>query len=350
MRSILLTGGNGYIGTHTCVSFLKKNYKIIVLDSNVNSSPISLKRVKEIFKLRKNSQENIIFEKGDIRNEIFLRNVFINAIKRNSPIKAVVHFAGLKSVKDSVIDPLSYWDSNLFGALCLLKVMNKYKCKTIVFSSSAAIYGKNIKNPIEEISLIKPISPYGDTKVAVEKILENLFLSDTKHEWRIANLRYFNPIGAHHTGLIGENPYDVPSNIFPYICGVAIGKYKKLNIFGNDWPTKDGTGVRDYIHVMDLADSHLSAMEFLLNNEPQIINLNIGTGIGTSVLELVKIFEKVNNCIIPFDFYDRRLGDVAQLIANNKNAIYKLNWKPKKSLEDMCRDGWKWKKLNPNGY
>lgn len=350
MSTILVTGGAGFVGSHTCISLLEKGFKVIVLDSNINSSPIALDRVEDILKIKQKSYEKIVFEKGDIRDEIFLRNIFVRAIKRYSDIEAVIHFAGLKSVRESVLKPLAYWDSNLIGTLTLLKVMNDFDCKTLVFSSSASIYGNKVINPIVETSSIRPNNPYGETKAAIEIILNDLFMSSSYSEWRIANLRYFNPIGSHETGLIGENPNNIPNNLFPFICGVAAGKYEKLNIYGNDWPTNDGTGVRDYIHVMDLADSHLSALNFLFNNKPQIINLNIGTGIGTSVLELVEIFEKVNKRIIHFDFYKKRLGDVAELIADNKLAISKLDWKPRRDIEDMCRDGWKWALKNPEGY
>tara|TARA_B100000161_G_C33557799_1_gene419041 strand:- start:2416 stop:3474 length:1059 start_codon:yes stop_codon:yes gene_type:complete len=350
MSTILVTGGAGFVGSHTCVSLLEKGFKVIVVDSNINSSPIALDRVEDILKIKHKSYEKIVFEKGDIRDEIFLRNIFNRAIKRYSEIKAVIHFAGLKSIRESVLDPLSYWDSNLIGTLTLLKVMNDFNCKTIVFSSSASIYGNEVRTPIVETSPIKPNNPYGKTKAAIEKILHDLFISTSNREWRIANLRYFNPIGSHKTGLIGENPNNVPNNLFPLICGVAIGRYEKLNIYGNDWPTKDGTGVRDYIHVMDLAEGHLLVLELLIKNKPQILSMNLGTGSGTSVLELISVFEKINGVKIPYHFSKRREGDNAFVVADNNLAKSILNWEPRMSIQEMCRDGYLWQIKNPNGY
>ena len=350
MSTILVTGGAGFVGSHTCVSLLEKGFKVIVLDSNINSSPIALERVEDILKIKQKPHEKIVFEKGDIRDEIFLRNIFAKAVKRYSAIKAVIHFAGLKSVRESVFEPLSYWDSNLIGTLSLLKVMNDFNCKTIVFSSSASIYGSEVTTPIVENSPIKPNNPYGNTKEAIERILYDLFISTSNSEWRIANLRYFNPIGSHKTGLIGENPNDVPNNLFPLICGVAIGKYEKLNIYGNDWPTQDGTGVRDYIHVMDLAEGHLLVLELLIKEKPQILSMNLGTGRGTSVLELIRAFEEVNSVKIPYSFSNRREGDNAFVVADNNLAKSILNWEPRMSIEEMCRDGYLWQIKNPNGY
>ena len=257
--------------------------------------------------------------------------------------------AGLKSVEESIRKPLLYWDNNVIGTMNLLKIMKKFDCKTIVFSSSATIYGVVSSDPIDEKCKINPNNPYGHTKAAIEFMLKGIFES-SKDKWRIANLRYFNPIGAHDSSLIGENPSDDPNNLFPIICNVAQGKYEELKIFGNDWPTLDGTCVRDYIHVMDLAEAHTSALDFLLSNKSQLIDLNIGTGIGTSVLELVEKFSKVNNCSVRFSFSGRRQGDAPVVIANNNKAISVLNWKPKRNLEEMCKNGWEWKKNNPLGY
>ena len=275
MKKILVTGGCGYIGSHTCLSLIEKGYEIVVIDSNINSSPKALKKIEKILSNKPNNQK-IHFEKGDIRDKNFLTNVFTKAIKEGQPITAVIHFAGLKAVGESVQNPLLYWDVNLNGSISLFKVMESFNCKTIVFSSSATIYGKVETNPINESFPIRPYNPYGYTKASIEFMLNGLFNS-CEPAWRIANLRYFNPIGAHESGLIGENPSNKPNNIFPILCKVAYGIYEKLNVYGNDWPTLDGTGIRDYIHVMDLADSHLSALEHLENNDPQILDLNIGT-------------------------------------------------------------------------
>jgi len=349
MKTILVTGGTGYIGSHICVSLLGFNYRVIVVDSNINSSELSLESVKEIINQENLYSNNLIFFKGDLRNEKFLRNIFSKEYDRGHPIEGVIHLAGLKSVEESTRNPILYWENNLCGTINLLKIMELFDCKTIVFSSSATIYGNTKIYPLKESFEIKPCNPYGQTKASIELILESIF-KNTKNTWRIANLRYFNPIGAHESGLIGEDPLNKPNNLFPYICNVANGKFEKLNIFGKNWSTHDGTGVRDYIHVMDLADAHTSSLEFLINNNPQIINLNIGTGIGTSVLDLVKTFEKVNKRKIKYHFCNRRPGDVSILIADNKKAISLLNWKPKRDIKQMCRDGWKWSNLNPNGY
>ena len=350
MKSILITGGTGFIGSHTCLVLLEKNYNLIVIDSNINSSEKSLIKIKSILKNKViNFEERLLFIKGDLRDENFLRNVFYKAKDIDKEIFAVIHFAGLKAAGDSVNNPLLYWDFNFVGSLCLLKVMEENKCNTIVFSSSATIYGLNDEKLLIESSEIKPNNPYGNTKAAIEVLLEDIFRS-TNETWRIANLRYFNPIGAHYSGLIGEDPRGKPNNLFPYLCNVAIGNYPFLNIYGNDWPTIDGTGVRDYIHVMDLADAHYLALDYLLNNLPQRISLNIGTGRGTSVLELVNIFSQVNNCEIPFVIKERRIGDVPIVIADNRLASSKLNWRPNRTLQDMCKDGWNWKKNNPKGY
>ena len=257
-----------------------------------------------------------------------MKEIFSKAIKDNNPIKGVIHFAGLKSVEESIKNPLLYWDVNVKGSISLFRVMELFNCNLIVFSSSATVYGNAKTIPIQETSYINPTNTYGHTKITTEYILQDIFIS-SKNKWKICNLRYFNPIGAHSSGLIGENPFTYPNNLFPIICGVVQGKYRKLSIFGNDWPTKDGTCIRDYIHVMDLAESHCHALEYLLTNKSQIITLNIGRGVGTSVLELMYTFEKVNNCEIPYDFTSKRSGDVPVLIANNKLSSLILNWKPK---------------------
>ena len=349
MKTILVTGGSGFIGSHTCFCLLKNKYKIILVDSNVNSSKLSLKMIKKIFDQNKEFIEEIIFHKGDIRDEKFLEKVFRQSSNNGYPIDGVIHFAGLKSVKESTKYPLIYWDNNVYGTLILLKVMKLFNCETIVFSSSATVYGLSNKANITEDSPLKPINPYGNNKETIEKILNDLFKSSSK-DWCIANLRYFNPIGAHQSGLIGENPMGVSNNIFPLILKVAYGKLSHLEIFGNDWPTPDGTCIRDYIHVMDLAKAHLKALEYLLKNNSQVLNLNLGTGIGASVLQLVNTFERINKVNIPIKFVERRLGDACRLVADNTFAKSVLNWSPSKNIEQMCKDGWQWKVLNPNGY
>ena len=342
MKSILLTGGCGFIGSHTCVSLLKSKYNLIVIDSNINSSDLVINKIMKIGKLENIDFSNrLTFIKGDIRNIDLLNNIFLDSINKNLRIEAVIHFAGFKSVSESCKDPLKYWDNNVLGSVTLFKTMIRFNCFNIVYSSSASVYGYNNKGLLTEESELNPCNPYGETKLAVEKILLDIYRSSNK-KWRIINLRYFNPIGAHPTGLIGENPLKFADNLFPYICEVAAKKISKLNIFGYDWPTFDGTCIRDYIHVMDLAEAHLYALNFLFKNKSQILNLNIGTGIGTSVLELVNIFIKTNNCKVPIKFVDRRKGDSPFIVAENKLAKNILKWNPTRDLTQMCRDGWQW--------
>lgn len=351
MKSILVTGGCGFIGSHTCISLLENNFHLIIIDSNINSSSKVLKKIIEIGKSNKlNFKNKLDFIKGDIRDKNVLERIFTKALKNKKPIDAVIHFAGLKAVSESVLKPLLYWENNVLGSMILFSVMDKFDCKNLVFSSSATVYKSfNKQILLDENIDLKPSNPYGNTKLSIEKILNDLFLS-SNNSWRIINLRYFNPIGAHPSGLIGEDPCDYPNNLFPYICKVANKNIKLLNIFGNDWPTPDGTCIRDYIHVMDLADAHVKALNFLFENKAQILNLNIGTRKGTSVLELVKTFISVNGCDINYKFTDRRKGDVPFLVADNKLATSLICWNPRRNLEDMCRDGWKWQKLNPNGF
>ena len=349
MKTILVTGGTGFIGSHVCLSLIHSKYRVVIVDSNINSSELSLKRVKKILDQNYLTNYEIDFKKGDIRDEKFLRNLFEQEIEKKHPIDGVIHLAGLKSVEESIKDPLLYWDNNVGGTFNLLKIMKLFNCKSIVFSSSATIYGNTKINPIKESFEIKPFNPYGHTKASIEYVLDSIFKS-SKDDWKIANLRYFNPIGAHESGLIGEDPINKPNNLFPYICYVANGKYEKLNIYGSDWPTSDGTGIRDYIHVMDLADAHICALNYLLDNNSQILSLNIGTGIGTSVLELVETFQEVNKIKIPYQFCKRRPGDVPILIADNSMASSLLKWKPKRDIKQMSKDGWKWRYLNPDGF
>ena len=350
MKNILVTGGTGFIGSHTCISLLKQGYNITIVDSNINSSYKSLQKIIEVGKIEGiNFRDNLFFLKGDIRNKKFLDNVFFEAKRKNKRINAVIHFAGLKAVHESISDPIKYWDNNVNGSLNLFRIMEKYNCKDIVFSSSATVYGNIERDFIKEDSKLNPTNPYGHTKLAVEMILNDIF-NITKSRLKIAILRYFNPIGAHQSGLIGESPLNKSNNLFPYICKVAAGGLEKLSIFGNDWNTIDGTCIRDFIHVMDLADAHVAALEYLFDNNSQIISLNIGTGKGTSVLELVNLFMEVNKCNLPILFTERRSGDVKRLVADNNLALKKLNWFPKRDLKIMCKDGWNWQKRNPKGY
>ncbi len=342
MKNILVTGGAGFIGSHTCVQLLGRGYDLYVIDSFVNSSPKALEKVLEINKLKKtNFQNKLNIFKGDLLDKDFLNNVFLDLAKTDKKIDGVIHFAGLKSVSESVSDPFKYWQVNLIGSINLLEILDKYHCNTFVFSSSATVYAPNVIGRIKENNTRKPISPYGETKLAIEKILENLFNSDTK-KWKIATLRYFNPIGAHESGMIGENPTNKPNNLFPLILKVARGENEYLSIFGNDWPTEDGTCIRDYIHVMDLADAHLAALNFLSSNEPQIVPFNIGTGHGTSVKEIIYKFMEINKVSIPYRYEKRRKGDSASLVADNSRSLELLKWTPTRNISEMCADSWRW--------
>ena len=350
MKFVLVTGGSGFIGSHTSLVLLEKNYNLVIIDSFVNSSSESIKRIAKITKLSELEAANrIILFKGDLRDYNFIHEIFRDFSKNGKIIESVIHFSGLKSVSESVKDPLNYWDNNVVSTINLLRVMKEFECKTIVFSSSATIYGNNRKDLINEKSEVKPINPYGVTKATIEKLLKDVYESDP-NSWKIACLRYFNPVGAHESGLIGEDPLDNPNNIFPILNRVASGKISKLSIYGNDWPTKDGTGVRDYIHVMDLSEGHVLTLKYLSNYESKFITLNLGTGNGDSVFELVKTFEKVNNIKIPYSIEERREGDVAKVVADSNLAKELLRWIPKRELSDMCRDGWRWQNANPNGY
>ena len=349
MKRILVTGGSGFIGSHTCYALLENNFDLVVLDSLANSSIKSIERIKKIFLDKQiDVSEKFKFLKGDLRNKKFLNSVFKNAKKEKKPIEGVIHFAGLKAVSESVSEPLLYWENNVLGSFNLLKSMEENNCKNIVFSSSATVYGTSTDDFLKETSKICPINPYGSTKLAIENILNDIFREKSK-KWNIAILRYFNPIGAHQTGLLGENPLQKPNNIFPIIINAAYEK-KPMKVFGKDWPTHDGTCIRDYIHVVDLANGHVKALNYLFKNKRELITLNIGTGKGISVLELIKTFQETNNVEVPFVFEKRRDGDTSKLVADNSKAINILNWFPQNSLEDMCLNGWKWKCLNPNGY
>lgn len=339
---ILLTGGIGFIGIHTAFQLIQKGYEVIIVDNLSNSNISALENLEKLINLKiDNSKKKINFFKGDIRDESFLKDIFESSIKESQPFSGVIHFAGLKAVGESNQVPIKYWENNVFGTINLLKIMDKYNCKNIIFSSSATIYGELNQSPIKENNIINPTNPYGNTKAIIEKFLSDIYRSSPE-EWKIANLRYFNPVGAHPSGLIGENPNGMPNNIFPIIGKVAKKEINKLKIFGNDWDTPDGTGIRDYIHVSDVADGHIATYEYLKNDSSQILNINLGTGIGTSVLELVKSYEKSNNVQIPYEFVDRRIGDVSMVVADNSKAKLILNWYPKKNLLEMCQDAWLW--------
>ena len=352
MKNILVTGGAGFIGSHTCLSLLEKGYKVFVIDSFINSNQIALERVLEILKIqRKNFSEKLKIFKCDLCNKVLLENVFYEILIDFKEIHGVIHFAGLKAVSESIFYPLKYWNVNVGGTINLLDLMQKYDCNTFVFSSSATIYAQSESSLLSEDSQVYPINPYGNTKLTVERLIEDLFKSSNKY-LKFASLRYFNPIGAHSSGLIGENPIGKPNNIFPLIINAALGISKKFEVFGNDWPTADGTAIRDYIHVMDVADAHIKVLENLFTNENEssFLKFNIGTGRGTSVMELLKVFEKVNNVKVPYVFSKRRPGDACTVVADVSFVKSVLKITPKMTIEDMCIDGWRWKKLNPNGY
>jgi len=342
---ILVTGGAGYIGSHTLIALHTEGYEFIVYDNLCNSSLESIKRVSKII------EKEIIFEEGDIRDTHRLKDIFG---KYN--INSVIHFAGLKAVGESVQNPLKYYDNNLNGTLSLLKVMQEFNCKKVVFSSSATVYNEVDSDdfkPLDENNPTgKTTNPYGTSKYMIEQILQDLYISD--NNWKIVILRYFNPVGAHESGTIGEDPNGIPDNLMPFIAQVAVGKRKYLNVFGNDYNTKDGTGVRDYIHVVDLSNAHVKAIKYLdkmskEGNMPPLI-VNIGTGIGYSVLDMIQTYEKVNKIKIPYKIVSRRDGDIAKYYANPSFAQKILDWKATKTLEQMCEDSYRWQKNNPNGY
>lgn len=332
---ILVTGGSGYIGSHTCVELLNSGEDIVVVDNFINSKPEALNRIKKITGKDFKFYEFDLLNKDDI-NKIFDEN----------EIESVIHFAGLKAVGESVKKPLLYYHNNLTGTFNLLEVMKQHNVKKIVFSSSATVYGM-AKVPIKEDSPLSTTNPYGSTKLMIEQILKDVFVAD--NEWSIALLRYFNPVGAHESGLIGENPNGIPNNLMPYISQVAVGKLECLSVFGNDYPTPDGTGVRDYIHVVDLALGHLKAVQKIRENKG-VDAYNLGTGKGYSVLELIKAFEKASGIKVPYKIVQRREGDIAECYADPSKAYSILGWKAKRGIEEMCTDTWKWQQLNPNGF
>ena len=350
MARILVTGGSGFIGSHTCLLLLEKGHELFIVDSYINSSKLAIENICKILEKKNiNFNNKLHIFDLDLRNINEIESLFKKVSESGKTIDGVIHFAGLKSVSDSILFPLDYWDANVKSTINLLKVMDFFRCRTIIFSSSATIYRPVNNQLISENNLIDPINPYGETKVVIEKILKNIFVNSSE-KWKIMNLRYFNPIGAHDSGLIGESPKGKPNNIFPLIIATAIGQIKEFKIFGKSWPTKDGTPIRDYIHVMDVADAHISAFEFLRKNQAQFLNINLGTGKGTSVLELIKVFEKINSVSIPYRFVENRNGDSGYLVADNSLATKLLNWQPSKSLQDMCKDGWIWAKNYPNGF
>lgn len=334
--AVLITGGAGYIGSHTCVELLKFGYEIIVLDNFSNSKPNSLEVIKKI------TGKNFKFYEADLLKRESLERIFLE-----NNIEAVIHFAGLKAVGESVSIPLHYYHNNITGTLILCDIMKKFGVRNLVFSSSATVYGVPEKVPITEEFPLDAVNPYGRTKLMIEEILGDLYVSD--NSWSIALLRYFNPIGAHESGRIGEDPNGVPNNLMPYITQVAIGKREKLQIYGNDYPTPDGTGVRDYIHVVDVALGHLKALEKVMKSN-SIEAYNLGTGKGYSVMELLSVFEKVSGKKIPYKFVGRRPGDVASCYADVIKAKSKLGWVAERGIEEMVQDSWRWQKKNPNGY
>ena len=340
MAIVLLTGGAGFVGSHIALDLLKKGFTVLIFDSFINSSKIVFSKFNKVLDeglLR----ENLKFYSGDLREEESLINLFSEFNKKGKNIESVIHCAGLKSVKDSCSNSLNYWDVNVSGTINLIKVMNQFSCKKLIYSSSATIYDSSKEGLLNENSKLKPKNPYGNTKYVIEKFLEDVYLS-AKNEWKIINLRYFNPIGADPDGVIGECPSSEKNNIYPLIMDVASKKLDKFVIFGNDWDTKDGTCVRDYLHINDLAASHSKALEHLSENRSIFLNLNIGTGIGTSVLELINIFEEINKVNVPYVYGKRREGDFGSVVADNSLARKILNWTPQKNLEDMCKDGWNW--------
>ena len=334
--SILVTGGAGYIGSHTCIEMQNAGYDVIVIDNLDNSSDESLKRVEKI------TGKPVKFYEQDVRDKDALRKIF-----SENNIEAVIHFAGLKAVGESVREPIMYYDNNLISTINLIEVMTEFNCKKIVFSSSATVYGVATEMPLVEGMPLGAINPYGRTKYFIEEILRDLYVADS--EWSIALLRYFNPIGAHKSGLIGEDPKGIPNNLMPYISQVAVGKLEKLHVFGNDYNTVDGTGVRDYIHVVDLANGHVKAIDWALENIG-CEAFNLGTGNGTSVLQLRDAFVKVTGVDVPYVIDPRRPGDPDEVYANAEKAKNVLGWTAKYGIEEMCEDTWRWQSGNPKGY
>jgi len=333
--AILVTGGAGYIGSHTCVQLLEAGYEVVIIDNFINSKPEALKRIKKI------TGKDFKFYEADLLDKEAVSKIFTE-----NDIDAVIHFAGLKAVGESVQKPLWYYHNNITGTLILCEVMASFGVKKLVFSSSATVYGSPKSVPIREDFPLSTTNPYGSTKLMIENILRDLYVAD--NEWSIALLRYFNPIGAHESGLIGEDPNGIPNNLMPYVAQVAAGKLEILSVFGNDYPTKDGTGVRDYIHVVDLAAGHLKALE-KVKKSTGAESYNLGTGNGYSVLELVNAFMDVNGVNVKYKIADRRPGDIAECYADPAKAKKELGWEAKLGIEQMCRDSWHFMQENPNG-
>ncbi|WP_374497428.1 UDP-glucose 4-epimerase GalE [Vogesella indigofera] len=332
---ILVTGGAGFIGSHTCLQLLEAGCELVVLDNLSNSKPEALRRVQQL------ANKSLQFVEGDIRDAAVLDTIF------HQPIEAVIHFAGLKAVGESVAKPLEYYDNNVTGTLSLLAAMRRHGVRTLVFSSSATVYGAPASVPIHENFPLSATNPYGRSKLMAEDILCDL--ATTEPKWNIAILRYFNPVGAHESGQIGEDPNGTPNNLMPFISQVAIGKRASLNVFGNDYPTPDGTGVRDYIHVVDLADGHLKALQ-ALQDKGGLITVNLGTGQGYSVLDMVKAFETASGKVVPYKIAARRPGDIAACWADPTAALEILGWRAQRGLQEMCKDTWRWQSQNPVGY
>jgi UDP-glucose 4-epimerase len=333
---ILVTGGAGYIGSHTCVLLIEAGHEVIIFDNFSNASKESIRRVEQIV------QTTVPYVEGDIRSREDLAKVF-----DAHPIDAVIHFAGLKAVGESVEKPLAYYDNNVSGTVVLCEVMQKYGCKSIVFSSSATVYGDPHTTPIKENFPLSATNPYGRSKLFIEEILRDLYVSD--NAWKVVLLRYFNPVGAHHSGTIGEDPSGIPNNLMPFIAQTAVGKREKLSVFGDDYDTHDGTGVRDYIHVVDLAKGHLNAIEKLQDFD-EVMTINLGTGKGYSVLDVVKAFEQASGKQVPYVIEPRRAGDIATCFADPAYAKEILAWEAEKELTQMCEDSWRWQSQNPKGY
>jgi len=339
MSTILVTGGAGYIGTHILTVLATAGHRCVVVDNYSNSSPRAIERVRALVPASSVDAYDV-----DIRDAAGLRRVF-----ERHPIDSVIHMAGLKAVGESVEQPERYYDNNVRGTRVLLEALQPAGVRDFVFSSSAVVYGAPESVPIAEDARTDPQNPYGENKLEIEHILEDLAHRDPS--WRIANLRYFNPVGAHESGALGEDPGGIPNNLMPFICQAAAGRRERLNIFGNDWPTPDGTGVRDYIHVLDLAEGHAAALDALQRAKPgTVTTVNLGTGHGYSVLDLVDAFERVNGVTVPRQFAPRRPGDIATCYAEPSLAARVFGWKARRGIEDMCRDAWNWQKKNPEGY
>ncbi|MFT7003602.1 MAG: UDP-glucose 4-epimerase [Sulfurimonas sp.] len=332
----LVTGGAGYVGSHILITLHEAKYNFVVYDNLCNSSQEPLKRIEKII------GKNIKFEQGDLRDKIALQNMF-----KKYEITSVIHCGGLKDAGESVSKALEYFTNNLKGTLVLLEVMKEYACKKIIFSSSAAVYGTPIASPIKENFEVSPITPYARTKLFIEEMLRDIYTSD--NQFKIIILRYFNPVGAHKSGTIGECPSTIPSNLMPLISQTAIGKREFLNVFGADYNTQDGTCIRDYIHVVDLSLAHVKALQ-IISNIKEVLTINLGTGKGYSVLEMIKAYEKASGLKIPYKIAERRVGDVAECFADTKFAKEILNWETTKTIDDMCSDTWRWQFNNPNGY